>query len=78
MAVLDPTALEEAVAAGRLIFSLTRQGDLVTVQKIGGGIGVDPLLVHTECLARARTAATKISEQLNSSLQKILKERPTL
>lgn len=64
---LDMDALEERVASGKITMAMNRQGELVSVIKTGG-IGLDPELIHTDCLNVARKQAIILSDRLNAEL----------
>lgn len=64
---LDLNALEETVSSGKITLAMNRQGELVSVIKTGG-LGLDPEVIHTDCLNIARKHAILLSDRINSEL----------
>lgn len=67
--VVDPTAVEEEVATGIITLSVNRQGEIVSMVK-RGGLGVDPELIHGQCLELAKTKAVAFGDLLATQLSK--------
>lgn len=63
----DPTGIEEEVAIGRVTLSINRQGEILSLVKIGG-TGLDPDLIQTKCLDLAKLRAVQLADKLNAEL----------
>lgn len=65
--LVDPSDLEDQVAAGHITLAMNRQGELLVLSKVGGP-GLDPELLHTHCVGLAKAKAVSFGDQLGRAL----------
>lgn len=59
--------MEEEVSIGRITISINRQGEILSLTKIGG-VGLDSDLIQTKCLDLAKMRAVQFADKLNAEL----------
>jgi exosome complex RNA-binding protein Rrp42 (RNase PH superfamily) len=65
---VDPSRIEEQVAIGRITVTLNRQGEIVSLVKVGGpGLDTDTITQH--CLSLAKSQSAGLADTLNSLLK---------
>ncbi len=67
--VADPNELEAYVSTGQITFSLNRQGELLSLTKLGG-LSVDPDTINNHCLQLAKARVVALDDELIAQLRK--------
>lgn len=63
----DPSAVEEQVAIGGITLSVNRQGEIVSLIKLGGP-GLQPEVIYSQCLDIAKARAVIFDDLLTTQL----------